>query len=331
MTWHVDTFFGRLIWRVVRLPRWLIVALVAGLLMLPFAFAYLGRLPLFALTNWNWRGAIFPIVGTVYVVAVTPAIWRAEEAVIAGLRPLAQGPPPAAGVWWRSTGGDWAVFGLGALFGLLLAVSDMPAQLYLVDYYIVLTSNIMYGAVAWLIYTALGSTHMTALLHRNLRTHNPFDLSPFEPVGRQALVLAMIFIGAITLSLFFVYTPTIFFEWPSLAIYTVLILTTLGVFFGAMWPAHRTLARVKAEKRAALQRRVTEAYDRLEATFATGDTCRPAAGEFETWLTLAQRLAQTPTWPHDLVMLRTLALSVLTPIFVALFRVVGVWWTEGHF
>jgi hypothetical protein len=261
-------------------------------------------------------------------------MWRAEQAVVASLQPLAQCPPPTeatSGVWWRSSWGDWAAFGLGALSSILLAISDKPEQLHWVDYYIVLTYIVMYGMLAWLIYAALRSVRMTALLQRTLRPHNPFDLTPFEPVGRQGLALALVFIGGITLSLFFVYTPTIFFDWPSLIIYTVLVLTSLSVFFGAMWPAHRTLLRVKTEKQAEMQRLVAQSFSRLEATLRAGEACEPLAAEFETWLGLAQRLEQTPTWPYNLVMLRTLALSVLTPVFVALFRVIGVWWTEGHF
>ena len=58
--------------------------------------------------------------------------------------------------------------------------------------------------------------------------------------------------GGITVSLFFMYTPQRFFGWANLRIlliYAVLLLITLGVFFGVMWPAHRTLARVKADGR----------------------------------------------------------------------------------
>jgi hypothetical protein len=331
MTWQVDTFFGRLIQRLVRLPWWLLTSLIAGFLCLPFALASLERLPVFPLTIWSWRDVFFPVVGTAYVIAVTPAIWRAEHAVVEGLKPLAHGPPPASGgAWWRSSWGDWVAFGLGVLGSMALAVSNMPEQLYWVDYYIVLTYNVMYGSLAWLIYAAMGSARMTALLHRNLRPHNPFDLSPFEPVGRQALVLAMIFVGAITLSLFFVYAPGLFFDWRGLIIYGVLTTATVGLFFGAMWPAHRTLLRVKTQEQAAMQRQVTQSFERLQAGLAAGDECQPMAARFETWLALAQRLEQTPTWPYNLVMLRTLALSVLTPVFVALFRVIGVYLSEGH-
>jgi hypothetical protein len=248
------------------------------------------------------------------------------------LQPLVHSPA-AGGFRWRSSWGDWAAFGLGVLGGAPLALSFMPARLSLLDAYLVLAYSAMYGALAWLIYTALSSARGTARLLRTLRPHNPFDLTPFEPVGRQALVLALIFVGGITVSLFFMYTPQRFFGWANLRIlliYAVLLLITLSVFFGVMWPAHRTLARVKADRQAALQRLIAQAFGPFETALDAGDACHPAAAELETWLTLARRLEQTPTWPYNLVMLRTLALSVLSPGFVALFRVVGLYLTEGH-
>lgn len=331
MTWHDDTFFERIIQRVIHLPWWLNVSLLLALLGAPFGVAFFERMVLLRLPAWNWRSIVFPLVGAVYAFAVAPAIWRAERAVVAGLRPLAQGAP-TAGVRRRSTRGDWLAFGLGALGGVPLALSFMPAQLHWLDYYLVLSYSIMYGALTWLIYTALASARVTALTLRTLRPHNPFDLSPFEPVGRQALVLALIFVGGITISLFFMYTPQHFFGWANLRIlliYTVLLLTTLSVFFGVMWPAHRILARVKAERQEALQRLIARAFGPFAAALDAGDARRPEAVELETWLTLARRLEQAPTWPHNVVMLRTLALSGLSPVCVALFRVVGIYLGEG--
>lgn len=332
MARHADTVFERAIRRILHLPWWLLAGLALAFTGMPFAIAAAEGLSLIPATMWDWRNAVFPVVGMAYVIAVTPAMWRAEQAVAEGLKPLVESWPPAAGgAKWRSSQGDWAAFGAGVLGSLLLAASNRPEKLYLVDYYVVLTYSVMYGTLAWLIYAALRSVGLTALLQRTLRPHNPFDLTPFEPVGRQGLVLALVFVGGITLSLFFVYTPSDFFDWPTLVIYTVLILATLSVFFGAMWPAHRTLLRVKREKQAEVQRLVAQSFERLESALRAGDACGPVAAEFQTWLTLAQQLEQTPTWPFDLIMLRTLALSVLTPAFVALFRVIGLWWTEGHF
>ena len=59
----------------------------------------------------------------------------------------------------------------------------------------------MYGLLAWTIYATLASTRLTnALLSQPLQI-DPFDLSPFEPIGRQSLLNALVFVGGISLSL----------------------------------------------------------------------------------------------------------------------------------
>lgn len=332
MTWHDDTFFERMVHWVFHLPWWLNASVLLLLAGVPFALSAVEKNPLFAQPAGAWRSVLFPIVGTAYVVVVAPVIWRAERAVAAGLAPLVRPEAALGRSWWRSTAADWMVFGLGVAGGAPLALSFMPAQLSWLDWYLVLTYSVMYGALAWLIYAALGSALLTARRLRTLRAHNPFDLTPFEPVGGQALTLALVFVGGITLSLFFVYTPELFFDWTNvriLAIYGVLLAATLAVFFGVMWPTHRTLARVKAARQAALQRLIAHSFGPFEAALEAGDACQPVARELETWLTLARRLEEAPTWPHNMIMLRTLALSALSPLAVAAFRVAALWLQEG--
>ena len=72
-------------------------------------------------------------------------------------------------------------------------------------------------------------------------------------------------------------------------------------------------------------------HRQLETLAAEGADTQQVATEVQAWLTLEQRLKQTLTWPYDTEILRTLFISVLTPLFVAIARVVGTYLTEGHF
>jgi hypothetical protein len=329
-----------------QMPLWLRILLALVLLGLPYGLAYLeGFLPILLDRN-TWRTVLFPTVAVIYIVAVAPWIWRAEKEVVEGLRPLINVKPntydarsaigadadTAHKTWWRSSLGDWISFGLGLLSGILLFISQPTPELhYWAVRYWTATSIIMYGALAWLIYAALGSARLTALLHQKVLHKDPFDLAPFEPVGRQGLILAMIFVGAITLSLLFIYTRTMFFEWQSIVVYSILVLATVLIFFIIMWPAHRVLLRVKEQKIAGVRRLIGQTFHKLETLAADGADTQPVATEVQAWLTLEQRLKQTRTWPYDTEMLRTLFLSVLTPLFVAIARTVGTYITEGHF
>jgi hypothetical protein len=321
------------------MPLWRKVLLALGLLGLPYGLAYLEGIQtdLFTFTQGTWRTAYFPTVGIIYIFAVAPSIWRAEQDVVEGLRPLVNVElntydALAHKSWWRSSLGDWAAFGAGLLAGMLLLISQPPPDLrYWSVRYWVATVLIMYGALVWLIYAAMGSARWTALLHRHVLHKDPFDLTPFEPVGRQGLILAMIFVGIITLSLLFIFTQTLFLDWQGIVVYSILVLVTILIFFTVMWPAHRILQRVKEQKVTGVQRLIGQNFRELETQAADGADTQPVATELQTWLTMEHRLKQTRTWPYDTEVLRTLFLSVLTPLFVAITRVVGTYLTEGHF
>lgn len=331
------THFERLIRHVQQMPLRRKILFVLVLLGLPFGLATLEGVQTILLNRSTWRFAYFPTVTVIYILAVAPWIWRAEQEVVEGLRPLVSverntDAELAHRSWWRSSLGDWGAFGAGLLTGTLLHISSPPPELrYWGGRYWAATLLIMYGALVWLIYAAMGSARLTALRHRDVLHTDPFDVTPFEPVGRQGLILAMIFVGAITLSLLFIYTRSNFWEWQSIVIYSILVLVTILIFFTVMWPAHRLLLRVKQQKLTGVQRLIGQTFCRLEALAADGADTQPAATEVQAWLTLEHRLKQTRTWPYDTEVLRTLFVSVLAPLFVASARVVGTYLTEGHF
>lgn len=329
--------FERLLRRVHQMPPWQKGLLVLAVLSLPYVLASLESVRSILINRETWRAVFFPTVSVLYMAAAAPWIWRVEKQVAEGLRPLVQVEPSAFELlvhksWWRSSPGEWGAFGIGLLVAALLFFSQPSPELrYWSMRYWVATTFIMYGTLAWLIYAAMGSARLTALLHRHVVHEDPFELAPFEPVGRQGLTLAMIFVGAITVSLLFIYTPTLFSEWQSIAIYSILVLATMLIFFTAMWPAHRVLLRVKDEKLAGVRRLIGQTFRTLETLAADGADTRQAAAEVQAWLVLEQRLKQARTWPYDTETLRALTLSVLTPLFVAIARVVGIYLTEGHF
>jgi hypothetical protein len=218
------------------------------------------------------------------------------------------------------------------LAGSLLLISQpIPDLRYWAVRYWLATVLVTCGALVWLLYAAMGSARVTALLHHHIRHEDPFDITPFEPVGRQGLVLALIFVGAISLSLLFIYGRTMFWAWQNLVIYALLVLATVLIFFIAMWPAHRTLRHAKRQELAGIQRLIGQTMRTLAARVAEGADTQAVVNEVPVLLTLEQRLKQTRTWPYDTEMLRTLFLSVLAPLLLAGARAVGTYLTQGHF
>jgi hypothetical protein len=323
------THFERLIRAVQLMPLWRKVLLTLLLLALPFGLADLEGARTTLINQETWRTAYFPTVAMLYMIAVAPWIWWAEKEVIEGLQPLIKiklksDEALAYKGWWRSSWGDWCAFGAGLVAGLLLLISQpIPDLRYWTVRYWIATVLITCGALVWLIYAAMGSARWTALLHHHILHEDPFDITAFEPVGRQALVLAMIFVGAITLSLLFIYGRTIFWTWQNIIIYSILVLAAVLIFFIVMWPTHRTLRHAKLQELAGLQRLIGQTMRKLETRVAEGADTQSVLNEVPVLLTLEQRIKQTRTWPYDTEMLRTLFISVLVPLILAGARAVG--------
>jgi hypothetical protein len=331
------THFERLIRTVQVMPLWRKVVLTVLLLALPLGLASLEGARATLINRDTWRTAYFPTVAMLYMLAVAPWIGWAETEVVKGLQPLIKVEPKGDEArsyqgWWRSSWGDWCAFGAGLLAGLLLLISQpLPDLRYWAVRYWIATVLITCGALAWLIHTSLGSARLTALLHHRIVHEDPFDITPFEPVGRQGLVLAMIFVGAITLSVLFIYGRTMFWVWQNIVIYALLVLATVLIFFIVMWPTHQTLRHAKLQELAGIQRLIGQTMRTLEARVAEGADTQAVVNEVPVLLTLEQRLMQTRTWPYDTEMLRTLFVSVLAPLILAGARAVGTYLTQGHF
>jgi hypothetical protein len=188
----------------------------------------------------------------------------------------------------------------------------------------------MFGLTAWSIYNAIISARLTAAVQRHIDDVDLFDLFPFEAVGRQGLALSLLLIGGTTLSLVFVYLRHDFLSWQNLAIYLVLTSATILVFFLVMWPTHRTLERVKAQKLLLVQCAVGRLFRQLEELTSRDSDTHAISSEIQALLALEQRLKLVPTWPYTVEMLRTLLFSTLTPLLVASSRLIGTLISEGR-
>jgi hypothetical protein len=330
------THFERLILLLLRLPRWQQAGILLLLLAFPFALAALEGLRGVPISG-GWRGTVFPVVGIAYCILVAPWIWQAEKKVVEGLRPLAAGNFEAydrlcRSVRWRTSTADWVAFAVGILVGAGVAVDWSSARYWhWADRYLFFSYLVMYGFLGWDIYAASSSARLTALLHRHIHHEDPFDLTCFEPVGRQALTLSLIFVGGTTLSVPFAHLEQFFLHWQYWVIYSILLAATIVPFFLVMWPTHRTLQRVKIEQLTAIEGLVGQSSAKLQTLAASGADTLSTATELQTWLALENRLHSTRTWPYDTNTLRTLFLSVLAPLFVGLGRVIGTLLTEQPF
>ena len=274
------------------------------------------------------RQIVLPTAIVVYIIGVTPLIWRSEESMAESLRPVVNLDSKAytdlvVRSGRRTTRAGWLAFAAGSLFGLWLNdPAAVVAQRSAFHWYLLVSYMVMFGAMGWIVYSAWMSTRLTAKLHRESLEVDIFDISPFEPVGRQGLTLALLFVGGTLISLIFVFSWVDIFRWQNLIIYSTLLAVSLLLFFFAMWPTHSALTQVKKRRLYASRQNIARAYYRLEKETNAGNDVQSVAFEIEAWMTMEQRLKLTRTWPYNTEMLRTLFISILTPLFLAGARVV---------
>ena len=315
-----DRFFShtRPIWK---------TSLVCGIVLgLPFLAALLdGSLAEFTQAG-TWRTVLFAPAIALYVWLISPYMTIAGDQVVHTLRPLvdlddgefaarisqAEKVQPIQ---------EYAAGLVGMLLGFAAIFADMDWEFSWVTLYWFLSTIIMYGILAWTIFIAVKSTRVKAALHRLPMKIDILNPEPFEAVGRQSLLLALVFIGGVTISLVFTYSPdrldNLVF-WVSNLLFVGFILL---IFFLSMRPTHHVL---EAEKKRVLEpvtRMVNEDFQELIQELSDGKNGTAMSAQITALLAYEERLQSARTWPYNVSILRTLFFSVFIPLMSILGRV----------
>ena len=301
------------------------VALFAAL---PVASALDGTLERF-LTTDAWRLWLFPTV-IAYILAVAPLMGRIDRAVQASFRAILEIPQEETERLFQTAGvprptGEMRAVAVGALLGYLSlwgtgnAVPD--GWLEIVG---IAEAVLMYAMLAWVIYLSLIGSRLMRVLHRQPLRVDPFDVTPFEAIGRQGLVLALVFVGGITLSILFVgfrsENVRLAAFWLS---YFPPTLVPIVIFFLIMQPTHRVLSAAKKRELEAVRRHIVASCRALAQRIESGQETPALSQQVLALSAYERRLEQMPTWPYNTSMLRTLFFSVLVPAGTFGARVLG--------
>lgn len=302
-----------------------LVALI--ILIIPFGIAYLDGVLQAIIDAGEWRILLLQPVIVLYILATVPLFRRSQERIAKAIRPIVQLDDAeydrlVQSVCETNPRSEWIAFGAGMAGGLVLNlpshVPNRPLQIYLLLAYL-----IMYGMMGWAGYKAYAATRLSAVLTRQPLTIDIFDISPFIPVGRQGLLLSMLFVGGTTISLLFVFTWEDILSWQNLVVYGIAIIFTVAIFFLNMWPTHKLLSETKNEQLDNVERHIAQAYSQLvELTTQNEDLA--VTMRINAWVAMEERLKLTKTWPYNTAMLRTLFVTTLTPIAVGVGKIVGV-------
>ena len=205
--------------------------------------------------------------------------------------------------------------GIGIIIGIAsILTSEIDGVTTWLTIYWILSTGLMYGILAWTIFIAIASTRLTTALHRLPLQIDILNPKEFEAIGRQSLLLALVFIGGITLSLLFSFQEEIF-SLPEFWITNLLfVLFTLLIFFLSMRPTHQLLANEKKNELAPLQARINSTCRELVVRLNQNQDSGELPAEINALIAYEQRLLVARTWPYNVSMLRTLFFSVFIPI-----------------
>lgn len=296
------------------------------LLLLPFVAAYLDNNLGQFLYQGLWRVFLLAPTIIIYILLIEPLMSKTSDKVIEALKPLTELNEEdfIQMVFDASRLNPWHEL-LAISIGILLGIASLlPAGYEQVStwlfIYWALTTCLMYGILAWTIYVAVSSTRVNATIHRQKMNIDILDPEPFEAVGQLSLLLALVFIGGITLSLLFTTQDTNISS-PMFWITNILfVLFTMLIFFLSMRPTHRLLSAEKKRELIPVQARINSACRELIKYQDQRQDSGQLPAEINALVAYEQRLLAARTWPYNVIMLRTLFFSVFIPLGSILVR-----------
>ena len=309
-------------------PVWITLGVSLLLLLLPFGIAYFEGMLNEILDQG--RGRVFLVAPgiIIYIWLVSPVMTRRGAEVVRAVRPLVPMDDESfdrmvSAATRLNPFSELAVFGAGLILGILVArAGGNEGNASGLKIYWVLSAGLMYGLLAWTIYVSVASTRINAALHRQPLRIDIFDSTPFEPIGRQSLLLALVFVGGITISL------VLTFQMQSLASlefwrsYLLMVIVTALIFFQSMRPTHKMLVAEKKRELEPVQQHIIRACRELVKRLDESQPPHDLAAEINALVIYEQRIQVARTWPYNTSMLRTLFFSVLIPLGSALARLV---------
>ncbi len=266
-----------------------------------------------------WRGIVVAPAVMLYILVVSPWLDRMGIAVLDSLRPLVILPEEEFDRLVDRLGrlrarDEVIVILLGLALGAVIVVRGRAGVLSWLELTWGVATALQYGLLVWTIFAAISSTRVSrALLNQRLRI-DPLDASPFEAIGRQSLILGLVFVGGFTLGLLITLPDAAVLVDPRFWLtYVPMGLIPIVVFFLNMQPTHQVLLAARKQELERVQRRIHATCHALMRPLDGPSDVHTLAPRLQALTAYEHRLNGARTWPYDTSMLRTLFFSILVP------------------
>lgn len=275
-------------------------------------------------TSGIWRAALVSPTVVLYFMAIFPWTIRARLEEAQAFRPLVNLDDAGFQAMLEEDPtfrlrNAWLVTALGFAFGAALRLLGLFPSSPWLNAYTILTSGLMWASISLGAYTGMASPPVVTLAQKHGLRLDLFDLSFLQPVARNALIVVLIFVGGITVTLFYVPLQALL-DPVNLILYLGIAAITVWIFFQSMRGTHRAIVAEKQREIVYVRRWMTSTYQRLQARAEDLDEVQQSTAQLRAWLALEQRLLAVPEWPYDTRTLRSLFISILVPIISVLAR-----------
>lgn len=270
-----------------------------------------------------WVPGLMPPVLLAYLLPMQSRLRRLRDEAIRAIRPLVKLDDDRfrlivnnASLFNRRR--EWTALGLGVVAGWLFLLGWGFTTLWF-SLYLILFGGLMFGLMAWFIYSALSGTQLFNELNRHTQDLNIFTLEPLEPIAHWSLGIALTLIGGIMLSLL-VNIPSFsinrLMDPQSIFIRGSLITASILVFFLNMYSTHRVLIRAKYQELNRIRLNLAVISNALKEQPGQSRLVdlEELSSAIASWVTYEKRVKEVPEWLYTSQIRRNFALSVLLSI-----------------
>ena len=266
-----------------------------------------------------WRPLLVPSVVIVYILVAGQVMARSESQALTAFRPVVLVSDEEFDRIVREASrtsclGEIIAFGTGALFGFWLGSYWLEAANTLwLKLYGPLSQSLMMGLLGWTIYDAISSTRVVAELHHQPLRIDLFDIRSFEPMGRQSLVVALVFAGGFLLGAVFGVSVDNAF---SLLLNLPMMFIPAAVFFLSMRHTHDALVREMKRQMQAVSQKISQTSHAIQLLITNVAGLGDLSAEYSALVTYEEQLRKTRTWPYNITMIRTIFITVFAPLLM---------------
>jgi len=274
-----------------------------------------------------WRVGLQGPVLIVYILVVYPFVFRLWKPAVEAFRPLVsmsenQFNRLSTEITTVNRRREWIAVFIGMILFLVIQRIWLGYVDQWIEVYQIATELILFGIMSWLIYSSIkGSRNIARLGKQNLKI-DIFDTKLLSPVARQSLANSLVFIGGISLAMLFETQETLI-EWQSVVIYSILVLSTIIIFYISMWSIHRIMARVKSYELEKKKKYMADMSRKLKEWTTKGrlEGMEELSSSVAGWAAYERRVKEAQEWPFNARIIRRLFASVLAPVSVYIIKI----------